>query len=115
MRFRLAAKAAGRVWCTPRVPSTVMHALFVFQPSEAAESNVGVQAVRQPRPALDEERGPQAELYFYSMQFDHTRMRWEDCWLPGDEEPGLPARWEVGRPIMHARMHACTSTHCAAY
>ena len=53
------------------------------------------QAMRRPRPVLDEERGPEPEQYFYSMQYDHTRMRWEDCWLPGDEEPGLPARWEV--------------------
>ena len=30
------------------------------------------------------------------LQYDHTsNMRWEDCWLPGDKEPGLPARWKV--------------------
>lgn len=57
------------------------------------------QAVRQPLPTVkDLQTHPCAprQLFFYSMQYDHTRnLHFEDCRLPEDGPLPGPARWRV--------------------
>lgn len=49
-----------------------------------------------PKPGQESRDPDRPEVFFYSMQYDSTVKRWEDCWL--EEHAHLsrpPLRWKV--------------------